>query len=90
MSAADDLLTRMRRRQAGWSPDDFETLFIGFGFEKHEGGNHTRYRHPRFPQLSATVARHRELSRAYARDALKLIDELKRLQAEEEAKRVNP
>ena len=52
-----------------------------------EGSNHTAYRHPRFPQLKSVVARHGTLATGYAQDALSVIDELKRLEAEEEERK---
>jgi hypothetical protein len=85
MSAADRILRRMRVRKSGWKPDDFRTLYEGFGFEAREGANHTVYQHPDHPHLVSTVARHNKLAPAYARDAIERIDELQQLQAEEES-----
>ena len=74
--AAERLLARMRVSKSGWSQGDLRRLYLGFGFEVDEGGNHTLYIHPVFPQLRATVPRHSPLPIAYANHAVKLIDEL--------------
>lgn len=84
MSAAQRLLDRMRATKHGWKPRDFRRLYEGFGFERHEGGGHTIYQHPDYPMLVATVARHQTLATGYAVDAVKLIDLLTELQAQEE------
>lgn len=77
----EKLLERMRCSQAGWKASDFESLYLGFGFQKNEGGRHTMYYHESYPVLVATVSRSSgELSKAYAAAAIKLLDELKRIQ----------
>lgn len=50
------------------------------GFKKREGNKHTVYSHPDFPQLRATVARHRSLPKGYVTTALKLIARLEQLE----------
>jgi hypothetical protein len=50
----------------------------------HEGGSHTIYIHEKYPDLRATVARHGELAKGYARHAIRTIDEVKRRLAAEE------
>ena len=76
MSKAEKLLNKMRTSKAGWSFEDLEVLYTGFGFEKREGGKHTVYIHPDFPELRATVARHRTLAAGYIQHAISLIDQL--------------
>lgn len=82
MTAAEKLLARMRRSKSGWKYKDLDTLYRVFGFEVHEGKEHTMYIHPDFPQLRATVTRHRSLPIGYIQHAIKLVDELKKLQGE--------
>lgn len=82
MAAADDLLNHMRRTADGWGEEDFRGLYKGFGFQE-SGTKHWVYIHPKYRHLRATVARHRRLPRAYARQAVKVIDELMRLEASE-------
>ena len=77
----------MRRRPVGWGPDDFQTLSKGFGFQRREGANHTVSTHPDFPHLRGTVPRHRKLKPYLAEQAVRCLDELARLKAEQEAKR---
>ena len=82
MSSAEKLLARMRQSKSGWGFHDLDTLYRGFGFEVREGGKHTMYIHPHFPQLRATVARHRSLPIGYIQHAIQLIDQLKKIEGE--------
>jgi len=79
MSNAEKLLGRMLRSKKGWRFNDLQSLYLGFGFEKYEGGKHTMYIHPDFPQLKATVTRHKSLPIGYIQFAIKLIERLKEL-----------
>ncbi len=83
MSKADKLLEKMRNSKAGWSADDLHTLYVGFGFDFREGGKHIIYIHPDFPELRATVARHRTIAVGYIQHAISLIDKLKKLKEED-------
>lgn len=80
MSPAEKLLARMRQSKAGWGFHDLDALYRGFGFEAREGGKHVMHVHPQFPQLRATVARHRSLPIGYIQHAIRLIEELKELE----------
>ena len=81
-ASAEKLLDRMRNSKAGLGAEDLHTLYVGFGFEFRQGGNHVIYIHPEFPELRATVARHRSLAVGYIHHAINLIDKLKTLRAE--------
>ena len=59
-------------------------MYTHFGFVYEEGGLHRLYYHPRYPHLRTTVGRHNELAKGYAAKAVRLIDELKRLESENE------
>lgn len=83
MAAHDKLLERMRQSSAGWSQSDLKRLYEGFGFRCREGGNHSFYQHPDYPQLLATVARHNELPKAYAETAIRILDQLAALQRQQ-------
>ncbi len=76
-NAAQKLLERMRASPYGWGQNDFDGLLTGFGFRRKEGKKHRVYIHPDFRELSISIPRHNELKPCYARDTLKLIDELK-------------
>jgi hypothetical protein len=78
----EKILAKMRASRSGWRPDDFRALYVGFGFVHDAGSKHDKYRHPRFPQLWTTVTRSQPMSRAYADDAIDLIDDLRRLENE--------
>lgn len=80
MSSADKLFIRMLQSKTGWGFNDLDSLYRGFGFEVREGGKHTMYIHPKFPELRATVARHRSLPVGYIQHALQLIEKLKDLE----------
>jgi len=82
MNKADKLLERMCASKTGWRPDDLDDLYKGFGFEVHEGRRHTMYIHPKYPELRATVSRHRSLAIGYIQHAIKLIEQLKKLEGE--------
>ena len=70
------LLEKMRRSKAGCSPVDLRHLYEGFGFVAMEGSRHTIYKHSKYPDLRATVARHTSLAIGYYSDAVKLVDKL--------------
>jgi len=73
------LYERMKQTQAGWHSHDFHTLYLGFGFKMTHGRNHDVFVHPKYPQLRDTIPRHGELARAYAKDAVKNIETLLKL-----------
>jgi hypothetical protein len=80
MTAAEKLFEQMSRSKTGWKQSDLDTLYLGFGFTKREGGKHTIYAHPKYPHLREQVTRARDLPIGYVRDALKRIRELKSLE----------
>jgi len=79
MAKKGKLLEKMRRSKAGWKHRDLESLYLSFGFEKKEGRGHTLYLHPKFPELMATVTRHKTLAKGYIDFAIKLIDKLEKI-----------
>ena len=76
MDPAERLLARIRRTPFGWGQDDLRRLYLAYGFELREGARHLVVRHPDHCDLVTTVARHSELPPAYARTAIRLIEEL--------------
>ena len=56
--------------------DDLRRLYRAYGFEVREGTRHLVVRHPEHHDLVTTVARHDELPPAYARTAVRLIEEV--------------
>ena len=80
MDNARKLLARMRQSKSGWRFKDLDTLYKGFGFEAREGGKHAMYIHPKYHQLRATVSRQRSLPIGYVQHAIKLIDEVMKLE----------
>ena len=83
-SKAEKLLEQMRNSKSNWKRADLDTLYEGFGFVISHGGNHDIAKHPKFPELRATLPRHRQLARGYVEFAVKLIDKLLELQKESE------
>ena len=82
---AEKILERMRQTKTGWRSKDFHTLYLGFGFIKKSGkGGHDVFIHPAYRYIRDTIPNHsRELSPAYARDAVRNIDHLLRLEEEQ-------
>jgi len=78
MAKGRDLLKRMQQTPFGWGQEDFRRLYRAYGFEVIEGKRHIVVRHPDYPDLHTTVARHHELPPVYARTAVRLIEELLR------------
>lgn len=83
-SKAEKLLEQMRNSKSNWKRADLDTLYEGFGFTIKHGGNHDIVKHPNFPELRATLPRHRQLAKGYVEFAVKLIDKLLVLQKESE------
>ena len=77
---ADKLLEQMRNSKSNWKRVDLDKLYEGFGFIITHGSNHDIVKHPNFPQLRASLPRHRELAKGYVEFAVKLIDKLLELQ----------
>lgn len=84
MARPTDLLKRMKESKAGWQERDLRRLYVGYGFERTEGGKHILYVHPKYPHLRATVARSSHLKIGYFATAVKLIEELQRLEPDDE------
>jgi hypothetical protein len=79
-SKAEKLLEQMRNSKNNWKRADLDRLYEGFGFVILHGGSHDIAKHPEFPQLRATLPRHRELAKGYVEFAVKLIERLQDLQ----------
>lgn len=76
MDPADKLLDRLRRTPFGWRHDDVRRLYVAYGFEVRQGARHLVVRHLEYRDLVTTLARHGELPPAYARTAVRLIEEV--------------
>jgi hypothetical protein len=76
---AEKLLERMRASKAGWSRSDLDALYAGYGFTIKHGASHDIVSHTEFPELRATLPRHKDLAKAYIAHAVKLIDRLHEL-----------
>ena len=81
---AEKILEQMHNSKSNWKRADLDTLYEGFGFIITHGGNHDIVKHPNFPQLRATLPRHRQLAKGYVEFAVKLVDKLLELQKESE------
>ena len=77
---AEKLLERMRASKAGWSRSDLDALYAGYGFTIKHGASHDIVIHAEFPELRATLPRHKDLAKAYVGQAIKIIDRLRELQ----------
>lgn len=83
-SKAEKLLEQMKNSKSNWKRADLDTLYEGFGFVIKHGSNHDIYKHPKFPELRATLPRHRQLAKGYVEFAVKLVEKLLELQKESE------
>lgn len=81
-TTAEKLRGRMQATKAGWTADDLDSLYEGFGFTYRDGGKHRVYSHPTYPTLIATVKRGNKLPVGYVQVALKLLDRLDELKQE--------
>ncbi len=81
-SKAEKLLEQMRNSKSSWKRADLDKLYEGFGFIFSHGSNHDVVKHPDFPQLRATLPRHRVLAKGYVEFAVKLVDKLLELQGQ--------
>lgn len=89
MTKAEKLLQRMRQTPNEWSPDVFEKIYVGFGFNKHEGGNHTTYTLKQY-NLKEQIPRHNPVAPCYARSTVEIIDKLLAMKQAEENKETTP
>ena len=78
------LFERVRRNKSGWGESHLRKLYEGFGFVARDVGDHVHYRHPDHLGLRGQVPRHRSLRDYVVADAVAAIDELLRLDAEED------
>jgi hypothetical protein len=85
------LLEQMRRSKASWRLADLHRLYIGFGFEWEEGARHRLYKHPRYPELYATVTRSSgPLPIGYVANAVSLIDAVRKREDQNGDRREQP
>ena len=83
MPRARNLLQRMRRTPWGFTAQQVRQVYAYLGFEIREGGEHTVYVHPDFPQLIATVKRSSgSLPPGYIRRLIQVADSLQELKRE--------
>lgn len=81
---AKKLLEGMKNSPNSATPEDLERLYTAYGFEIRHGSNHDIATHPEFPHLQGTIGRHRKLSSAYVRSAIRLIEALEQLKREQQ------
>lgn len=80
-NAAKRILSNMIATKSGWGQKDFQRLLEGYGFKNKGGKKHDKYYHPLHMQLWISVPRHNELKQWVAVEAIKLIDELKKIKS---------
>ena len=79
----EKLLARIRQSSANCKREELIALYIAFGFKIENRTNHDIAVHTKFPELRATIGRHKRLSVAYFRTAVRLVDAVKRRLQEE-------
>ncbi len=74
------LLQRARDGPAGFTRDELWQLYNLWGFVIHRGGRHPEIvKHPDYPDLGrATLPNHTRFGKEYVKDAVKLIDKLRK------------
>ncbi len=70
----------MRRTKSGFGARDLDALYQSFGFVYREGRDRFWY-HPKYRHLFANVARYKHLAKGYVAHAVRIIDQLKELEA---------
>lgn len=60
--------------------EELVRLYEGYGFDIEPGGEHDKITHPDYAELFTLLPGHRDLSPAYFRTAIKLIEKLESLQ----------
>ena len=70
----------MRRSKSGWKRQNLVDLYEGFGFQIRHGLKHDIVKHPKFLNLRTTLPRHNYLAKGYVEYAVKLVDELIKLE----------
>lgn len=92
MSAkSDKLLERMRNSKSGWTRNDLDALYTGFGFViKNSSGPHDMVVHPEFPILVTYLPRHRRLAIYIVDQAIHMIERLQILERERDERAKKP
>ncbi len=78
------LLEKMRNSKDGWKRIDLDHLYEAFGFVIQHGRSHDIVKHPDYPRLRTTLPRHNPLAKGYVEVAVKLVDELIKLNSQQE------
>lgn len=84
MPKGENLLQRARASKGGWRQRELEQLYLAFGFSTKDGKKHIKFWHPSYPHLFTTVTKSSgELPNGYITTAVRLIDALVILEAQE-------
>ena len=85
MAKADKRLQRARNNPKGWHFEELKSLYETFGFEVHSAkGSHYIAKHPKLNTRPTFVKHSGELPPSYVRTAVQVIEELLRLEGEED------
>jgi len=78
---AAKLLGSMRNSLAGWTRQDLETVYSGYGFVVRRGKRHDIWKHPDYLYLRAAVTRSSGgIAKGYIEHAIELMDKLEGLE----------
>ncbi len=81
------LLQRARDGPAGFTRDDLRQLYNLWGLVIHRGKKHEFGKHPDHPELGrVTLPNHNSFSKEYIKDAVKLIDKVRKKEEEQDGK----
>jgi hypothetical protein len=79
VSKGQKLLERIKNSKSGCKRRDLVRLYKAFGFIIVHGKKHDIAKHPDYPQLRGTIARHNELASGYFQHAVKMIEMLEEM-----------
>jgi hypothetical protein len=78
MGEADKILDRLRLSPNNCTRHELEVIYLANGFEIRKG-NHDIAKHTKYKHLRGTLPNHRSFAIGYVAAAIKLIDEVLRL-----------
>ena len=84
MPTPSERLARARRSANNINRAELRQLYVSHEFEIRRKTKHAMAIHPRYPHLRGTLPNHADFAKGYVLGAVKLIEELRRLQKQEE------
>lgn len=86
MDGAEKILDRLRASQDNCTRHDLEVIYEANGFKIRRGAKHDIAKHTEYKHLRGTLPNHKSFAKGYVTTAIKLVDEVRRLQRQEGGK----